>query len=106
MPAVSRRFTRVVLAVLPAAVILFFALQAVLGAEGLMSRHVRQRQLASVETAVAMVESENLRLRRQVRLLQEKPEAVQRQAFEALYMAPVGSTIYLFPDEAAEAPTR
>jgi len=106
MPAVSRRFARVVLALLPAMIILSIAFQAVVGSDGLMRRHVRERQLASVQTTTTMISSENLRLRREIRLLQESPDAVRREAFEELYMAPKGSVIYVFPGEAAERATR
>jgi cell division protein FtsB len=106
MSAVSRRFARVVLALLPAMIILSIAFQAVVGSDGLMRRHVRERQLASVQTATTTISSENLRLRREIRLLQESPDAVRREAFEVLYMAPAGSVIYVFPGEAAERTTR
>ena len=106
MPAVSRRFARVLLALMPAMIILSIALEAVVGTDGLMRRHVRERQLTSLETTSAMISAENLRLRREIRLLQESPDAVRREAFEELYMAPEGSVIYVFPDQAAEPVTR
>lgn len=97
------RLRHVVLTVIPALIALVVMGFALFGHKGLFKRHELRKRLADTQADLVRMELENLALRREIRLLRERPQAVQRAAAEELLMAPRGSTIYRFDARTPES---
>lgn len=69
------------------------------GQDGLLRRHVLQRQLVRVQDEAGRLQHDNELIRRDILLLQQSRTAVEREAADALLMAHEHTTIYRFHKE-------
>lgn len=91
---------RLALSIVPFTLMGAVVLLAIFGDHGLLRRHQLRVERIEAEARIAALQQENAELRRQMMLLDAHPIGLERLAAEQLLMAPPGSTIYRFPDEA------
>lgn len=91
---VQRTFT-----VVPALVALVLLAVTLFGQDGLLRRHLLQRQLVRLRTEAGELQRNNEHLRREILRLQQSRTAVEREAAEALLVADEDTVIYRFHDE-------
>jgi cell division protein FtsB len=89
--------------VVPALVALAVLAATLLGQDGLLRRHLLQRQLVRLQTQAGELQRDNELIRREVLRLQQSPTAVERRAAEALLIADEDTVIYRFHDEAPDS---
>lgn len=88
---------RLLLNVLPAAMVVSMIYLAVFGSNGLAARHRLQLELDREARRMEQVTAENARLRREIHELHGNALTLQRAAAEELQLVPPGSTVYRFP---------
>lgn len=93
---VQRLFT-----VIPAIVALAVLAVTLFGQDGLLRRHLLQRQLVRLQDQAGQLQHDNELLRREVLRLQHSRTAVEREAAEALLLASEDTVIYRFHDHSA-----
>ena len=72
---------------------------AIFGDHGLIRRHHLRAQHTALMGENDTLARQNAELRRQLRVLDARPEGVRRLAAQELLMAPEGSTLYRFEEE-------
>lgn len=87
---------RVVLALLPAALLCAIAASAVWGENGLLERHRLRSELRSANANLAEVERENQRLLRDLGTGQRDPVVQERLVAEELGWGQANATLYRF----------
>ncbi|MBA2320495.1 MAG: septum formation initiator family protein [Deltaproteobacteria bacterium] len=97
-PALSRLLSRVMVAFVPAILLLLVASAAVWGETGIVARQQLADRLKSETEALAAIDRENARLLRELDLLGSDPLLVERAAAEEIGWARKGTTIYRFED--------
>lgn len=90
------RLRRILLALVPAFVVVGLIWAAIAGDNGLLRRHRMQMDLARVHRRLTSVEGENARLDRELVQLRTDETVVRRAIGEELLLVPAGSTIYRF----------
>lgn len=90
------RLRRVLLALLPAGVVMGLIYSAIWGDNGLVRRLRMQEEVGRVERSLAHVRSENALLEREVGQLRGDETTVRRAIAEELLLVPAGSTVYRF----------
>jgi cell division protein FtsB len=88
---------RVLLAVLPALVLVVIGASAIWGESGLLARNKLQQRLEDANEELAALERENQRLVRELQVLERDPLALERVIAEELEWAEEGTVIYRFP---------
>jgi cell division protein FtsB len=89
---------RLLLTLLPAAVVVGLVHATIMGESGLLRRHRMQADLERVQRKLATTQAENARLIREVRQLQNDEDTVRRAAAEELLLVPPGSIVYRFEE--------
>lgn len=92
-------FQRVVLAVLPAALLGGIAASAVWGDNGLLERHRLRGELRDANAELARIERENDRLLRELTLGEQDEVVLERMVAEELGWGRDDATIYRFEAE-------
>jgi cell division protein FtsB len=95
---------RVLLAVLPALVLVVIGASAIWGESGLLARNKLQQRLEDANEDLAALERENQRLVRELQVLERDPLALERVIAEELEWAREGTVIYRFPGEGEPRP--
>lgn len=95
---------RVVLALIPAAILAAIGASAVWGDSGLVARSELTHRLTAANAELAEIERENQRLYRELTLLERDPVAAERAIADGLGWARPGTTVYRFEADAAPAP--
>ncbi len=90
--------SRLLVAFVPAILLLLVATAAVWGETGIVARHHLVDRLASETEALARIDRENARLQRELTLLGTDPLLVERAAAEEIGWAREGATLYRFED--------
>lgn len=80
----------------PVALVVGAVATTLIGEEGLLNRHAVKQRLYAMQDRVTALETQNARLRAEVRALHEDSLVVRRAAAEQLLVAAPGSTIYRF----------
>jgi cell division protein FtsB len=96
---------RVLLAVLPALVLVVIGVSAIWGESGLLARNRLQQRLEQANEELAALERENQRLVRELQVLERDPIALERVIAEELEWAQKGTVIYRFPEPAERRPS-
>jgi cell division protein FtsB len=84
--------------VVPTLVALAVLAVTLFGQDGLLRRHLLQRQLGRLQAEAGELQRDNELLRREVLRLQHSRTAVEREAAEALLIADEDTVIYRFHD--------
>jgi cell division protein FtsB len=84
--------------VVPALVALAVLAVTLFGQDGLLRRHLLQRQLHRLQAEASELDRENERIRREVLRLQQSRTALEREAAESLLLAGEDTVIYRFHD--------
>jgi cell division protein FtsB len=87
---------RILLAVLPASLLVSLVVYTVWGDNGLMRRAELHQELRQANQRLITVERENTLLLRDLRVLEEDPIAVERAVAEDLGWGKPGATLYRF----------
>jgi cell division protein FtsB len=87
---------RLVLALLPAALLIAMGTSAIWGDTGVLARHELSDRLDEAQDELAAVERDNQRLYRELMLLERDRTTVERTIAEGLGWAPEGTTVFRF----------
>ncbi len=90
------RFVQRLFTVIPALVALAVLAVTLFGQDGLLRRHLLQRQLVRLQAEAGELQRENELIRRDVLRLQRSRTAIERQAAETLLVADEDTVIYRF----------
>jgi cell division protein FtsB len=90
---------RLLLTLIPAVIIVSVALSAVWGNNGLVTRAKLRGELDHAAARLATVDRENQRLLRELQLMEQDPQVLERVVAEELSWGRQGATIYRFDDE-------
>jgi cell division protein FtsB len=90
--------SRVVVAFVPAILLLLVATAAIWGETGIVARQQLAERLVAETDELAAIDRENARLQRELELLGSDPLLVERAAAEEIGWAREGTTLYRFED--------
>ena len=90
------RFVQRLFTVVPAFVALAVLAVTLFGQDGLLRRHLLQRQLVRLQTEAGDLQRDNELIRREVLRMQGSRTAIEREAAEALLIADEHTVIYRF----------
>ncbi|MEZ4236563.1 MAG: septum formation initiator family protein [Myxococcota bacterium] len=99
VPLSTPTVQRVLLALLPAALLAAIGASAIWGDSGVIARYELSQRLESAQAELAGVERDNQRLYRDLELLERDRTAVERAIGEGLGWAPEGTTVYRFGEK-------
>ncbi len=90
---------RLILAVVPAILLVGIALSTVWGRHGLVTRSTLKADLTRHSAHLASLDRENQRLLRELSLMESDPVVLERMVAEELLLAREGATLYVFEPE-------
>ena len=90
---------RLILAVVPAILLVGIALSTVWGRHGLVPRSTLKADLTRHSAHLASLDRENQRLLRELSLMESDPVVLERMVAEELLLAREGATLYVFEPE-------
>lgn len=90
------RFVQRLFTVIPALVALAVLAATLLGQDGVLRRHLLQRQLVRLQAEASELQHDNELIRREILRLQQSRTAIEREAAESLLVADEDTVIYRF----------
>ncbi len=89
---------RLLLTLVPAALVLGLVHATIMGNNGLVRRHHMQQDLERAHRKLTAIEAENILLDREVSQLRSDEDTLRRAVAEELLLVPPGSVVYRFDE--------